>query len=178
MKWYETNYVSHRDWILDHLDLLGLSSDEAVVALMIDFMNEKRMNITVDDIAGHTGMSVEKADETVSLLCAKRYLQIQVNGGNVRFSLSGLFETDVARSERMLDASLFDLFEQEFRRPLSQMEMQKINEWNRTTDRTLIIYALREASAYSSLSMGYIEAVLNSWKQKGITPKMIEEGKY
>ena len=36
MKWYEMNYVNHRDWILDNLNLLSLDAKEAIVILMID----------------------------------------------------------------------------------------------------------------------------------------------
>lgn len=57
------------------------------------------------------------------------------------------------------------------------MEMTKISEWNRTTDRKLIIYALREASAYHSVSISYIDRILQTWKQKGYTARMIEEGR-
>ena len=39
MKWYEQNFVNHRDWILDHLDLLGLDANEAIVVLLIDFFH-------------------------------------------------------------------------------------------------------------------------------------------
>ena len=178
MKWYEEKFVSRRDWGLDHLELLGLSSDETTAVLMIDFMNEHNMDITIEDLAHKTNMDRKKVDETISSLCAKRYLKIQVAGGSVRFNLSGLYETDTAKHERVLDSGLFDLFEEEFRRPLSQMEMSKISEWNRTTDRKLIIYALREASAYQSVSIPYIDKVLRSWKEKGLTPKMIEEGRF
>ena len=38
-KWYEQRFVNRRDWILDHLGLLGVSPEEAVLALMIDFMS-------------------------------------------------------------------------------------------------------------------------------------------
>ncbi|MGM9940947.1 MAG: DnaD domain-containing protein [Bulleidia sp.] len=177
MKWYEERFVSHRDWILDHLELLGLSPAETITVLMIDFMDEHQMKITVEDLAKKTGMTVDETNETISTLCAKKYLQISAARGKVRFSLSGLYETDVAKSERILDSSLFELFETEFRRPLTQMEMTKISEWNRTTDRKLIIYALREASAYCSLSINYIDSILRSWKEKGYTAEMIEEGK-
>jgi initiation of chromosome replication len=83
--------------------------------------------------------------------------------------LSGLFETDVARVENILDRSLIDTFETEFGRTLSQNEMQKISDWNKVTDKRLIIAALREASAYQHLNLGYIEKILSDWKQKKIT---------
>ena len=39
MKWYEQNFVNHRDWVLDHLDLLALEPKETVTVLLIDFLN-------------------------------------------------------------------------------------------------------------------------------------------
>ena len=40
MQWYEQRFVNHRDWILDHLEYLGLDAEETVIVLLIDFMNE------------------------------------------------------------------------------------------------------------------------------------------
>ncbi len=168
MKWYETNYVNHRDWILDNLNLLSLDAKEAIVILMIDFMNEHHLKITNEEM-----------NEVLSLLCAKKYLEIKAaNNGDIRFVLNGLFETDVARDEKIMDSSLFDLFESEMGRTLSQKEMQKIAEWNRTTDKKMIFYALREASAYQKLSFSYIDKILQDWKNKGLTLKQIDEGTY
>ena len=178
MKWYEEKFVSHRDWILDHLELLGMSSDETILVLMIDFMEQNGMPITIEDLSRKTGLSEEKTNETISSLLAKEYLQIRVAGGSADFSLNGLFETDVARNERLIDSSLFDLFESEFRRPLSQNEMAKVSEWNRSTDRKLIIYALRQASASQNLKIAYIDGILRKWKEKGATAEMIESGRY
>ena len=54
------------------------------------------------------------------------------------------------------------------------MEMTKISDWNRTTDKKLILYALRQASAYQHLSINYIDKILNDWKTEGRTVEMIE----
>ena len=179
MKWYETNYVNHRDWILDNLNLLSLDAKEAIVILMIDFMNEHHLKTTIEDLAKRTNLTNEEMNEVLSLLCAKKYLEIKAaNNGDIRFVLNGLFETDVARDEKIMDSSLFDLFESEMGRTLSQKEMQKIAEWNRTTDKKMIFYALREASAYQKLSFSYIDKILQDWKKKGLTLKQIDEGTY
>ena len=178
MKWYETNYVNHRDWILEYLNLLALESKETIVVLMIDFMNEHHLKITTEDLAKRCNLSNDEINEVLSLLCAKKYLEIKASTKSVKFILNGLFESDIARDEKILDSPLFDAFESEFGRPLSQKEMEKISEWNRTTDRKMILYALRAASAYQKLYLPYIDTVLNDWKQKGLTLKQIDEGKY
>lgn len=175
MKWYEQNFVNHRDWILDHLDLLGLDAKEAVVVLLIDFLNEHRYPITLDLLSKKSGFSEEELNEVLSVLTAKKYLTIKASAKEILFNINGLFETNTARDEAVMDASLFDVFESEFGRPLSQLEMEKISEWNRTMDKKLILYALREASAYQKKSFAYIDKILSDWKANGTTVSMIEE---
>lgn len=178
MKWYETNYVNHRDWILDNLHLLSLSANETIIVLLIDFMNEHNLKITMEDLAKRANLANGEVDKIISLLCAKQYLEIRANSAEVKFKLDGLFDTDTARDEKILDSPLFDSFETEFGRPLSPKEMEKISEWNRSTDRKMILYALREASAYQKLSFPYIDKILQEWKTKGLTLEEIDEGKY
>lgn len=174
MKWYEQNFVNRRDWILDHLELLGLDANETILVLLIDFFNEHNIPVTMEILHKKTGLTMEQVDQSISTLCAKKYLEIRASSKKVRFILNGLFDTDTARSERVLDSSLFDTFETEFGRPLSNMEMTKISDWNRTTDKKLILYALRQASAYQHLSINYIDKILNDWKTEGRTVEMIE----
>jgi len=178
MKWYEQRFVSRRDWILDHLELLGLNEKETVIVLLIDFLNEHHLGISIDTLHQKTGISDEEVNRVISVLCAKRYLEIGVRSGETYFSLDGLYETNIARSERVLDNSLFDVFESELARPLSPKEMEKISDWNSTTDKKLILYALRQASTYQPKKpIEYIDAVLRKWKQKNLTAEDIENGK-
>ena len=176
MKWYEQKFVNRRDWILENCQLLGLDSNEFQLVMLIDFLNEHHEPISMETLHRKTGMSLDEVDRTISVLCAKKYLEIRASAANVCFSLNGMFETDVARSERILDSSLFSVFEGEFGRPLSNQEMEKISDWNRTTDKKMIIYALREASAYQKLNVAYIDRILSDWKNKGLTLQQIEEG--
>lgn len=167
MKWYEQNYVNRRDWVLDHLAVLELSAEEFLMVMTVDFMNEHRMPITIDTLAARTGLPAEKTDQIISVLCAKRYLEIRASNKEIRFVLDGLFETETAKQQRVMDQSLFDLFESEFGRPLHPREMEKISEWNSTYNKKMIIQALREASAYRHLNTSYIDRILQEWKKKG-----------
>lgn len=177
MKWYEQNYVNHRDWILDHLEYLGLDEKETILVLLIDFFNEHHIEITLEALSKKTGMPSELVNQEISVLCAKKYLEIRASSRKISYRLNGLFETNTARDREIMDTSLFDVFETELGRPLSQPEMQKISDWNRSIDRHLIVYALREASAYQKLNLTYIERILKDWQDKGYTAEMIEQGK-
>ena len=176
MKWYEQNFVNHRDWVLDHLDLLALEPKETVAVLLIDFLNEHHYEISMDLLEKKTGFSEAELNEVLSVLIAKKYLTIKASAKEIYFNINGLFETNIARDAAILDSSLYDVFESEFGRPLSTVEMEKISEWNRTTDKKLIMLALREASAYQKKSFAYIDKILSEWKKNGTTVAMIEEG--
>ena len=178
MKWYETNYVNRRDWVFDHLEFLGLNESQAILVLLIDFMNEKNIPISLEVLGKKASMNIDSVNQNIEALCQKKYLDILASAKEVKFDLSGLYNTDIAKSESVLDTSLFDAFESEFGRTLSSKEMAKIAEWNGHIDRKLILYALRDASAYQHLSLAYIDKILTSWKEKGITVEKIEEGKY
>ena len=67
MKWYEQKYVNHRDWILDQMGLLGMESAELVVVLLIDFMNQNHIEITMDALKEKTGRRIEPCD--IRTLC-------------------------------------------------------------------------------------------------------------
>ena len=177
MKWYEQRFVSRRDWVIDHQEYLGLSEKEFMIVLMIDFMSEHRIPISIDALAQKTCMDAKEVDETVSLLCAKKYLDIRASGKRISFRLDGLYDTEVAREAGMIDRSVFDLFESELKRPLTQKDMERISDWNRTYEKRMIILALREASMYQKVSIPYIDSILREWTKKNYTSDMIEQGK-
>ena len=177
MKWYEQRFVNRRDWVLDHLEFLGLSEKELIIVLMIDFMSEHRIPISIDALAQKAGMDPKDVDETISLLCAKKYLDIRASGKRVSFRLDGLYDTDVAKEAGIIDRPVFDLFESELKRPLTQKDMERISEWNRIYEKRMIILALREASMYQKVSMPYIDTIMRECTKKNYTADMIEQGK-
>ena len=178
MKWYEQKYVNHRDWILDNIELLNLTHTDLITVLVIDFLNEHHMTITSDVLCAKTRLSKKDLDIVLGGLCAKKYLDIQAQGDKVSFILDGLFDIDIAHDTRVTESPLFDLFETEFGRPLSQYEMKKISEWNHMYDKQMIIYALRTASAYQKMNLAYIDKILCNWRDKNVSLEMIEAGKY
>ena len=174
-KWYEQNYVSHRDWILDNMENLGLDCNEVVLVLLIDFMNEHHQEIDLEGLSNKLNKSQDELDRVLSTLCARSYLSIFPTSNGSKWSLNGLFEADRERSVKVMDRSLFDTFESEFGRPLSEREMEKLNEWVKSTHKKLIIYALRQASLDEKLSFPYIDKIISNWKTKGYTADNIEK---
>ena len=82
-------------------------------------------------------------------------------------------ESDLAAQKRMLRS-----FEQEFGRPLSPIEYQKIGYWVDEDHYSpeLIQLALQEAVLNQAYNFKYIETVLQSWEKKNIRSKaQVEE---
>lgn len=177
MKWYKQKYVNRRDWILDNLEFLGLSEKEIVVVLLIDFFNSNHINITIDLLCKKTGFEENEINKILSVLFAKKFLQIEARNNVPCFILDGLFELEVEVIESELDNSLFNLFEKEFKRPLTQKEMETISDWVKTIDSKFIIEALKQASMYKKVKLSYIDKILKNWVNNNVTISMIQEGK-
>ena len=162
MKWYKQNFVNRRDWILDNLENLELTHIETLVVLLIDFCNVNRIPINLEYLAAKCHVTTTDIDKVISMLCAKNYLEIKAINKNVVFDLSKLFEIEANEGNNENYTSIFDLFENEFGRPLVSDELSKITEWFKKYDTNLIIYALRQASMYQKLSFAYIQKILEN----------------
>ena len=175
-KWYKEKFINRRNWILDHLDKLSVSAEETLVLLLIDFMNEYQISVSHQVLAKKLKKSDDEIDDILSRLSAKGFLNLELRDGRIIFEIDGIFEGEQEKPIAM-DTSLFDQYETEFGRPLSQMEMQRLAEWTNTYHQKMIIYALREALTYDKKSFDYIERILIEWKKRGLTPEEYEEGK-
>ena len=89
------------------------------------------------------------------------------SGRSVSYSLRPLFEDDFTADE--IPQSLFDLFLEQFKRPLSSTEMDKLCNWMKEYEQEFIICALREAVVYKKLNFNYIDKILVTWKANGKT---------
>lgn len=68
-------------------------------------------------------------------------------------------------------ANLFAVFEQEFGRPLSPMEVETINAWldKDGYDEDLVLFALKESVFAGKLSFRYIDRILLEWSRNRVT---------
>lgn len=176
MDWWKEKFINRRDYILDHVNELSMNCEEILVILVIDFMNEHQIAITHGILADKLKKSGDEIDDILSNLSTKGYLSLVFVDGKIAFNIDGVFEG--ANNKTMaFDASLFELFETEFARPLSQNELQRMADWLHDYNQKMIGYALREALTYDHRSFDYIERILIEWKKRGLLPEDYEEGK-
>jgi DNA replication protein len=67
--------------------------------------------------------------------------------------------------------NLFSVFEQEFGRPLTSMELETINGWldKDNYDKDLVLYALRESVFAGKLHFRYIDRILLDWSRNRVS---------
>ncbi len=95
--------------------------------------------------------------------------------------ISNLLEETIDESdiEKSKTENLYERFEFEFGRPLSQPEFQRLSDWICSDIETALLpLALKEASLYKKYDFNYIAKILDAWKQKGFTADQIAAGKH
>lgn len=176
MNWWNERFINRRDYILEHLADITMTSDETLLVLLIDFFNQHQIAISHSLLAEKMKKDMDEIDDLLSQLSAKGYLAINYKDGKIVFEIDGVFEHE-QKVDDHFDQSLFDLFESEFKRPLSSLEFQRLVEWTQAYDPKLVGYALREALTYNSLSFDYIDRILIEWSKRGFSADEYEEGK-
>lgn len=172
---WKAPYLDRRTWLLDHLQELNVDCKEILVLLLIDYGNQVHANITHEWIREKIKLEIEEIEEIFMSLSDKGYLDIGLNEGNLEFDISGVFEVKDTNDE-VLQRSLLEVFESEFRRTLSSSEMQRIINLSSKYDERRVRCALNEAVVYQKVNLNYIESILVSWMDKGLSIEDLENG--
>lgn len=161
MKWYLKPYINRRNWLLDNAENLGLSSDELLLCLMFDFLNEQRIMINYEIMEAKLGYPRAKLDTLIQNMVTKGLLEIYVGEDGVTYDILKVFEQF---DEQQLDVQndIFKAFEDSFGRPLSPNELQKLADFTKQYPEEKIIDALRSADAYRKVNIAYIEKILKN----------------
>lgn len=177
MNLFRQPFFNRRNWILENLEQLDLTLEEAMVVLLIDYFNEFQKNVDIVSLSTKLHMDGNHIDAILSKLLGKGYLKVEAINRKMVYQLDGLYihTSDAKPCDSNVYRNLFDLFETEFRRPLSQKESELLSEWIASYDLKLIEYALREAIIYEKVAFPYIDTILRNWKEKGYTVRMYEE---
>ncbi len=131
-----------------------LAMDKFKVMEIINRLFEKKVINIIVEKNGH-----KKSEEYISLdfLYQKLMLILMDNDG---------------KKDEYISSDVFSMFEREFGRCLSPMEIEIIKGWiNQPFSQELIGEALKEATYNGASNLRYIDRVLFEWKKKGIKTK-------
>ena len=161
--WWKKPYINRRDWVLENLGSLSLNGTEAMVVLMVDFLNEQKAEISLEVLSDRPGIRIDPIDESIQSLVSKSFLNFEVKDKTLLFSIDGIFDDNLHYEH--VDTNIFNTFETEFGRLLSQNELQLLNTWLQKYSQEDILDALSSAIIYKKVSMQYINAILADKKR-------------
>lgn len=183
--------ISIQDVLLNQLQIptqllstyksIGLNETEVMVILQIHrFLLEGTDFPTPMEISSYLTIDEKNCSDTLRKLLQKGFLSIE-ELENEHDQLSEAYSLEPLWSKLFTDeepspkeenhiGAIFVLFEQEFGRPLSPFEIERINSWIDDDEiiPALIKAGLREAVLMGKLNFNYIDRILRDWKKKGI----------
>ena len=195
--WLHQGQLTIPNVLLKYYRQIGLNERELVVLLQLQAANQQDGFPNFQTIAQQMNCSRDELFEAIQSLINKQVLTIhtiQNSAGKSedRLNFDVLYEKlwhclqqqqkQAAEKEETLKLQdLYTLFEQEFGRSLSPIELDTLNMWLDDDQYApeLIQMALKEAVLNQVYSLKYIDRILLSWEKKNITTKaqVLEESK-
>ncbi|WP_265457628.1 DnaD domain-containing protein [Enterococcus sp. HY326] len=188
--YYRDDGVYIPNLLLNNYQKLLISPEEMM--LWIHLAGKQRTGDFFPDlsqIAETMGIPQERVFLLLNQLVGKKMIEIittdDANGrSSDQYDLSLIFdrlEENLAQqadaikeqAEESKVAGIYQSFEEEFGRPLSPIEYQRIGQWleEDSYQPELIQLALREAVLNQAYNLNYVDRILLAWQKKNITTK-------
>ncbi len=160
-----------------------LELDEKEFILLIYLMNDSG-EFNPKQISMGVGYDLKEVLEIINNLCEKGFIDIENKSENniikEFISLDKLYSKLsflILNEKTAKPNNLFSVFEKEFGRQLSPIEIELINAWqDNNYSEELILEALKEAVLNGVSNLRYIDKILYEWNRKGIKNiKKLEE---
>lgn len=190
LDWINTGQTVLPTLLLRYYRDLNLSNDELVLILQLkSYMDQGEPFPNTEVIAKNMQMTKHNVFKAIHQLIQKKVLSIETNkdeNGVTQdaYSLNLLWEKILVlmsqeKSERIIEKeekeekNLYSMFESEFGRPLSPIEIETLVMWIEDDKYSpeLIQLALREAVLSQVYNLKYIDRILLNWEKKNIRTK-------
>ncbi|RNF40476.1 DnaD domain-containing protein [Planococcus salinus] len=184
--WIERGNVHISQLFFQFYKDLKISDEEAMLLMHVHSFQQSGNNFPTPDEIGERMMTSQNNVTTMlQKLMQQGYLSIEQETENdvltERMSLQPLWDRlldcvfkeqhkEKEHTQKKLEGEVFQLFEQEFGRFLSPMEIETISMWMDQDGHTpaVIRLALKEAVISQKMSLRYVDRILFEWKKKNI----------
>lgn len=152
----------------------GLSDHEILILLLIYTLSRlNKQLITPSLLMNYSSLSNKELDQVLDHLLKKKWIYNQSGTIRLNHFIERLLEEKEEVADRM---NLIEIFEEQFGRPLTPMELDIIKEWiTQGFEEDMILKALKEAVKSQVLTLRYIDGILNNWQRNGMKERFIEE---
>ncbi|MFD1738513.1 DnaD domain-containing protein [Bacillus salitolerans] len=193
IEWLEQGSIALPKLLVNNYSRLGLNESEFMLLVHVHLSIESGNPFpTPEEISNKMSITEYDCMDILRKLIQRGFLKIEINEHSEmigeKYTLQPLWERilllfqqdeqhDLKMQSKHMEANLYILFEQEFGRPLSPIEIETLSIWvdQDHHDPILIKAALKEAVLSGKMNFRYIDRILFDWKKKGI--KSTQEAK-
>lgn len=149
---------------------LNISLDEFL--LILYFINIDT-HLDLEHIKKYINITDEKILNIYTNLIQKGFIEVKINKVNNTIDeeilLDMFYDKLVLLNQEEKDnKDIFSIFENEFGRSLSPIEMEMINHWlDNNISKDIIVKALKESVLNGVSNLKYIDRILYTWTKKG-----------
>jgi DNA replication protein len=178
-RYINNNTIDFTELILNNYYKIGLDETDAIMIIKLQYMlNNNITFISPSKLSKMLSISTQTTSKRLKSLIEKGYIQMEIvtlkNGKQTEsFNLDYLIESilvngsierngDQQKQKKSIEAQLVKLFEEEFKKPLSVLDIQTITKWL-NDDKYIfedIKDALFEAVRIRKLSIKYVDGIL------------------
>jgi len=178
-RYINNNTIDFTELILNNYYKLGLDETDAVIMIKLQYLlNNNKTFISPKELAGMLSLSTQKTSRRLNSLIEKGFIQMEVvekkNGKqtesfNFDFLIESIIKTGYEKrnksketTNKTLESKLVKLFEEEFKKPLSILDIQTITKWLNEDKYTYedIKEALFDAVRLRKLTIKYVDSIL------------------
>lgn len=189
-KWLKAGNTTVSNVLLTHFKEVGLTNEQLILVLQLkSFIDAGNDFPDTEIISRRMQISSAEVFQIIHGLINKKLIAIETeknNDGKTRDSyrldllwdrltlvISQQENQQRVEKKHLSEQELFQLFESEFGRPLSPIEMQTIGMWLDDDHYAieLIELALREAVLSQVYNLKYVDRILLNWERKNIRTK-------
>jgi len=186
----EKNIVDFPELVLNNYYKLGLNETDAVILIKLNYLlKSNKTFISTKELAETLSISSQTTSKRLNSLIERGFIKLKLvkNGNgkqtetfNLDFLVERILKSDYEEKEvdkieknKTLEGKLVTLFEEEFKKPLSVLDIQTITKWLNEDKYTyeLIKDALFEAIRSRKLNIKYVDGILLKSDKKQVENK-------
>lgn len=154
---------------------LGLDGNECHILLLIYALKEASVRlITPAMLQNYSLLSTHDLNKVLQSLLSKKFIYNRSGAISLNHLEERLLQ-EKNEEEPEEAISLVSIFEEQFGRTLSPIELNILREWKESNyDDEMIVKALKEAVKSQVLNFRYIEGILHNWAKNGVKPRYVE----
>lgn len=156
---------------------LQINDNECHILMLVYTLKDIGIQtVTPQMIQNYSMLSNQELNKVLASLLNKNLIYNRLGSISLNNLEQKLLQENNKTEEVETEVNLISIFEEQFARALSPIELNIIKDWkNCEYSDEMIIKALKEAVKSQVLNFRYIEGILSNWAKNGIKQRYIEQ---